>query len=220
MPIIQTTKALRPREPNDHYPTPLPLCRAALKLLPRNLNQARMNPFIVDPGAGTGVWGTAAKELWPDAEISGCDIRDLPQPPAYDQWIPNWNFLTQAVGGGADLVMGNPPYSLAEDFVRKAHRFVWEDRFIVFLLRLAFLESQTRGRGLWKEFPPLSVHVLVSRPSFITEGPKKGNTDATAYAIYVWRSGWHGSTELKWLDWEPEPEPTMVTLPMFAEERS
>lgn len=196
--IITTDKTMQGRDPNDFYPTPIEVCQMALDLVTLN----NPHPFIIDPGAGTGVWGCAARYKWPNAEISGCDIRDLPQPPWYDQWIPNWNFVHQTVGGGADLTMGNPPFKEAEEFVRKAHRMTLDGGYIEFLLRLAFLEGQERGQGLWREFPPQSVHVMSARPSFITEGPKKGRTDATAYAIYIWQKGWQGQTTLSWVDWK------------------
>jgi hypothetical protein len=177
--------------------------------------------FIVDPCAGTGVWGVAARKRWPLAEISGNDIRDVPKPPDYNQWIPCWNFLTQAVGGLADLVMMNPPYKDAEAFVRKGIKFCNTGGYVVALLRLAFLEGQARGRGLYLETPPQSVHVLVSRPSFMPEGHEKaGKTDATAYAIFIWQEGWQGQTKLGWLDWKAQPAadapPAVQTAFAFA----
>jgi hypothetical protein len=199
--IITTNKQMRPRDPADYYPTPIEICRASLALLP-NYADPNPEPFIIDPGAGDGVWGEAARERWPYAEISGCDIRDLPQPPAYDQWLPKWDFVHQAIGGGADLVIGNPPYKFAEEFVRKALRFTANGGYVLFLLRLAFLEGQSRGNGLWRESPPQSVHVLSARPSFTGDG----KTDATAYAIYIWRKGWQGQTSLGWLDWKPSDD--------------
>lgn len=203
MPIITTTKKMRPRDPMDHYPTDPAVALAALRLLPHDLGRRHPDhtpPFIVDPGAGSGVYGAAARQIWPDAEISGCDIRDLPQPAAYDQWIPRWDFVTQAVGGGANLVMGNPPYKFAEEFIRKGFRFLTDGGYINFLLRLSFLEGQKRARGLWKDFPLQSVHVLAARPSFTGDG----RTDATAYAIFILQKGWTGTTTLHILDWSAD----------------
>lgn len=215
--IIQTTKELRPRDPHDFYPTPLALCEAALALIPLDIRNGykHRQEFIVDPCAGTGVWGVAARKRWPDAYISGCDIRDIPQPNAYDHWLPKWDFIHQAVGGNADVVMSNPPYKFAEEFTRKSIRFLDSGGYHVSLMRLAFLEGQARGTGLWRDLPPLSVHVLSRRPSFITEGKNKGKTDATAYALYIWREGYKGKTELNWLDWNPEPVSDTQQISMF-----
>lgn len=215
--IITTNKPMRARDPHDFYPTPLAVCEAALNLLPQDVVRCRScdHEFIVDPCAGTGVWGVAARKRWPMAYISGNDIRDLPQPPEYDQWIPSWNFLTQAVGGLADVVMENPPYKDAEAFIRKSIKWCNAGGYVVALLRLAFLEGQARARGLWRDFPPQSVHVLSARPSFMPDDHEKaGKTDATAYAIFIWQEGWHGETALRWLDWKPkqQPQPTLFDM--------
>lgn len=203
--IITTKKEMRPRDPADFYPTPLALCRAALGLLPPNIAPTMFpatNPLIFDPGAGTGVWGKAARDKWPDAEIGGCDIRDLPCPSDYNCWLPTYDFLSRG-GESVDLVMGNPPYKFAEKFCRKALALTREGGYALFLLRLAYLEGQARSRGFWRDFPPCAVHVLSARPSFITEGFNAGKTDATAYAIFLWRKGYKGLTTLDWLDWKP-----------------
>jgi len=196
MPIITTTKQLRPRTAHDFYPTPIELCYSALRLI-------NTHPYrVYDPGAGDGVWGDAARILWDDTFIEGCDLRNIPQPTAYDHWTNQCDYLKTDFRFPFDVIMGNPPYRYAEQFIRQSLRFVRPSGanggYIIFLLRLAFLESQTRGRGLWLEHPPKSIHVLVSRPSFTGNG----KTDATAYAIYIWQKGWTGITELKWLDWE------------------
>jgi hypothetical protein len=198
--IITTDKKMRPRDPADFYPTPLAVAKAALKLIPS------LPYFICDPGAGTGIWGKAAKQLWADSEIAGYDVRDLPCPDDYDYdwWFPKTDFLQLAGVDEHDLVIGNPPYKFAEEFVRKSLQLVRPTGYVCFLLRLAFLEGQDRGSYLWKQYPPQSVHVLSARPSFITEGDKAGKTDSTAYAIYIWQKGWQGTPTLGWLDWKAD----------------
>lgn len=93
-------------------------------------------------------------------------------------------------------MIGNPPYRLAEEAVRWGLTHLRFGGAVVMLLRLAFLEGQARGRGLWREFPPSRVRVLTRRPSFTGNG----KTDATAYAIFEW-AGSPKATTLDWLDW-------------------
>ncbi len=71
---------------------------------------------------------------------------------------------------------------------------------LIFLLRLALLESQGR-RLFWAAHPPARVAVCVPRPSFTADG----HTDATAYAIYQWIRGAAGPPRLEWLDWSASP---------------
>lgn len=206
--IITTNQALRERDPHDFYPTPPLLASVALNLLPWNIAAApHLKELICDIGAGTGVWGDAAKARWPQALIDGCDIRDLPKPQSYDQWVIKDFRELEVRSGTYDASIGNWAYKHAEECLRKSIFSVREGGYVLALLRLAFLESQVRGRGLWRQFQPQSVHVLVSRPSFITEGPKAGKTDETAYAIYIWQKGWTGQPALNWLDWDPEGKP-------------
>ncbi len=199
MGIIMTTKELRPRDKNDFYPTPIELCRAALGLL-YNWKFST----ILDPGSGDGVWGRVAREKWPTAHIEGVDI--APKLDYSYNVIHETDFLVSfnSTRPQYDLVIGNPPYKYAEQFIRKSRSLLQKRGCMVLLLQLAFLEGQKRGEGLWKEFRPYAVHVLSRRPSFT------GNckTDATAYGIYLWRDWSSETTELEWLNWDYDDQST------------
>jgi SAM-dependent methyltransferase len=206
MRIIQTTKEMRVRDPNDFYPTPIELCYRALKSI-EWLQPKR----ILDPGAGAGPWGTAAKQIWPGAYVVGSELRESPCPPAYDEWhIGDFmNGVESVLGQTFDLVMGNPPYKYSEQFVRLGLATLRPGGRLLFLLPLQFLASKRRGRGLYRETCLLNVDVCVSRPSFTGNG----KTDATDYGLFTWGrfSGDYNelgepvnSVALDWLDWEGE----------------
>lgn len=197
--IIQTTKEMRPRDEHDFYPTPIGLCRAALGMLPRSFRPKT----IIDPGAGNGVWGVAARGYWPWTTIEGIELRPSVKPFVYDSWLDSTNYLDWEIGYQRDLIMGNPPYRHAEEFIRKALSELRPAGYLVFLLRLAFLEGQERGAGLWREFPPLKVGVCSRRPSFTDNG----KTDATAYAVYIWQKDTHQvPTTMEWITFENEAQ--------------
>lgn len=193
MPIITTTKQMRPRDPQDFYPTPPNVIAAALARADSLL--AFPPATIIDPGAGTGVWGIGAKRLWPCCNITGIELRDVEPPAIYDDWYQEDFRLWQRGVFGVDLVMGNPPYKHAEQFVRLGLGLLAHNGVMVYLLRLAFLEGQDRGRDLWAKYPPFLVEVCSERPSFTGDG----HTDATAYALFYWRKGWKGKAELGWV---------------------
>lgn len=193
MPIIMTTKELRPREKDDFYPTPIELVRAALDLV-------KVVPeHILDPGCGTGVWGEVARENWPSAYIDGVDIvsrvdSDFIYNQIYIKDFRDWEALPQF-----DLIISNPPYKYAEEFVRKSWASLRHGGEMMFLMRLAFLESQKRCKGLWQELSPDSVFVLGRRPSFTGNG----KTDNTAYSLYHWvKDRRNKGTSLYWLNWD------------------
>lgn len=198
MGIIMTTKELRPRQPRDFYPTPELLVNAALNCIEFQRTRLELPaPKILDPGCGEGVWGRVARRLWPDAKITGVDI----EPgicEAYDNVIRMP--FPMGVNGKFDFVIGNPPYSHAEEFIRASLAHLHPQHGVMmFLLRLPFLASQSRGRGLFKEFQPKEVYVLCQRPSFTGDD----KTDATDYCLVVWLNKfYHIGTAMKWLDWK------------------
>ncbi len=76
-----------------------------------------------------------------------------------------------------DVLITNPPYSLAEDFMTKGMQIA---RYTCLFLRVNYLASKSRCSFL-RAFPP-DVFVLPNRPSFTGDG----NTDMTEYAWFVW----------------------------------
>lgn len=177
------------RKDFDFYPTPLPVAVDALRRLPAGVNPRN----ILDPGAGTGVWGKAARFVWPKATVTGVDIRPVARPPQYSFWFQH-DFLLTDAHGTFDMVVGNPPYKYAEQFVKHGMKHLETGGYLVFLLRLNFLESQSRAAGLWRQHPPCKVVVCSSRISFTGDG----KTNATAYAYFIWQKGWQGETALSW----------------------
>lgn len=84
--------------------------------------------------------------------------------------------------GTADLLLGNPPFSLSLEFAERAAAWAKKNRRpAALLLRLAFLESKKRAafHAEW----PADIFVLSERPSFRRD--RKG-TDSAAYAWFVW----------------------------------
>lgn len=77
----------------------------------------------------------------------------------------------------SDLVITNPPFSIALEFLQKS---LSEAKTVAYLLRLNFLGSQRR-KQFWNENAPTHIFVLSKRPSFTGKG-----TDATEYAWFVW----------------------------------
>lgn len=79
-----------------------------------------------------------------------------------------------------DYIIGNPPYSLAQEFMEKCFEIADKDTVIIMLLRTAFLESKKRY-DFWQKHPVSKLYVLSQRPSFTGKG-----TDATSYSWFVW----------------------------------
>ena len=195
MSIIYSKTKTRPRHKTDYYPTPLGLCRAGMSYLSNKLDLGEKPPVILDPGAGTGNWGKAVKEFYPDSKLVGIELEEkFSITDDYDAWITE-DFLISNYN--ATMVVGNPPLSLAHEFISNGLDSLLEGGIMMYLLRVAFLNSQKRYK-LWKTIPPAEVVISSRRPSFTGDG----KTDDTDYALYIWSKGWQGSTLLNWLMWE------------------
>lgn len=212
MPIIQVKGDLPNRAALDVYPTPIAYARATLKFLVKNYDVYLSSVWkgkILDPGAGTGVWGQAAREIFPDAEIHGTEIRDVPKPEYYDYWYhgdyERFASTFHDTDGHYDLIIGNPPYYVLEDFMDNSFDQLKRYGLLWFLLPSSFSESKKRYLKYFSKtdyHKPELILNSVRRISFT--GNRKSN--ATAYAQYLWIK--HTSTmnfstvATGWLDWD------------------
>jgi len=90
------------------------------------------------------------------------------------------DYLTTRHPERFDLIITNPPFSLAMEFLLK---LLDEADTVIYLLRLNMLGSQAR-RDFWNNRPPTHLFPLARRPSFTGNG-----TDATEYAWFAWDRG-------------------------------
>jgi hypothetical protein len=103
-----------------------------------------------------------------------------------------WNY-TQAV-------VTNPPYQLAEKFVRQA---LLCSPLVIMLLRLAFLESVRRTKIL-EQSGLARIHVFRNRlPMMHRRGwDGKKASSAMPFAWFVWERGYTGPTTIDRISWE------------------
>jgi len=185
------------RHDHDFYATPPETTQALLRWLDRQ--QIRVDSAL-DPAAGEGA---LLAELRPSVRATAYEIRNgcqarLAGLPTTDDGARvcmvdalTWPGADRGEGVH-DLVICNPPFSLAREFV-DAYRYVGLTS--AFLLRLNFLGSQKRAPW-WLANPPAHVLVLPVRPSFTADG----KTDAVEYAWVVYRGRTaRGSTKVDWL---------------------
>ncbi|KKM93418.1 hypothetical protein LCGC14_1208500 [marine sediment metagenome] len=187
----------------DFYPTPIELCRTfLLEVLPDYKVDGRES-FVLDPGAGTGVWGDALVEIDDNVNITGIEIDSkLFCNPNYNRWIVN-DFISPDnyhLLHKYDLVIGNPPFYVARQFIEKSYGLLRDGGVMSFLLRLSFLESITRYNRFWPFYTPKYIYVSTRRVSFT--GNKKSNS--TAYMLPVWIKGFKGEPTLRWFHWDYE----------------
>lgn len=117
------------------------------------------------------------------AEVHGAEIDGHLLPPNCRHHIELRDSLGPMLRWNhADLVITNPPYSLAMEFVERALREIAPSGEVAMLLRLCWLAGQKRA-AFHREHPG-DVYVLPKRPSFTGKG-----TDSADYAWFVWGPG-------------------------------
>lgn len=179
------------RIPLDHYPTPdYTVLSAYHKLLELTSDYPVHGRFgILDPGAGDGIWGQIAREMWPKATIYGVELREVKQPTAYDLWDCPSEFVSRSVRYQTvfELVVGNPPFASAEEFIVASLERLRPGGWLMFLLREGFVGSQKRQRGLFKTYPYCHKAIATKRPKFYGT-----NSKPIEYAVFYWLKGWNG----------------------------
>jgi hypothetical protein len=174
--VISATNRGSKRVDSDFYATPIPVIENLF-----NHYQIKEGN-ILEPSAGNGNFVKVIKDK-SNNHITALEIREE----EYDnlnlyadeviiddflRWKPSKKFKT---------IIGNPPYSLALEFMNKCFEIADEDTEIIMLLRTAFLESQRRYE-FWQKHPINKLYVLSKRPSFLMNG----KSDATSYSWFIW----------------------------------
>lgn len=130
------------RNLSDLYPTPPDVTVALMRFL--NLPRRTV---VWEPAAGegdmAGVLQTFCDTVYATDVLDGTD------------------FLKSSIED-ADWIITNPPFSLAEEFIRRAAEL---EKPFAFVLKSQYWHAQTRA-GLFSEIPPSYVLPLTWRPNF------------------------------------------------------
>jgi hypothetical protein len=190
------------RKPYDFYETPAWCTEKLLPYLPHPIGK-RLK--ILEPTAGKGAIIKVLRQRYnymhfilgneldannlPDLEASGVstirsgNIFDFTNiEPEQNKTIRTPMQMPRACPPKFDLIIGNPPYSLAQECIQHCLKhWLGYNGQLIFLLRINFLGSKKR-HTFWQNHPPAKLYVLSKRPSFTGKG-----TDATEYAWFVWQ---------------------------------
>ena len=161
----------------DFYSTPYD----CIKTLLNNIDLTEYGNDVLEPSAGNGNICKVFKEYYPNKELTAVELREeeynnLCQLNIDDVIIDSYYNIRYKF----DIIIGNPPYSEAQEFIEHSFELLKENGILIFLLRTNFLESKKRFE-FWKMYPLSKLYVLSKRPSFTGKG-----TDATSYSWFIW----------------------------------
>jgi len=194
MSATKRNKKSSPRDPFDYYPTPEWCVKRFLEAAEIPYSST---PVWMEPSAGDGAiiravgnfhtikknGVTSVLQYKPD--WIAIEIQPRLQASLEKEIDKNHVLITdflaldiEALGISPQVVITNPPYSVALSFIKKAIDL--KSEYVCMLLRLNFLASKERSEFMRTHTP--DVFVLPNRPAFTKDG-----TDNTEYAWFVWR---------------------------------
>jgi len=94
-------------------------------------------------------------------------------------------------------IITNPPYKLAEQFVRQANKLASEK--VAMFLRLNFLESQGRYQ-MFKSLPLEWVLVFCKRQTLHPKDVIVTTGGTIAYAWFIWNKTYKGNPQIDWIN--------------------
>ncbi len=173
------------RQKDDFYPTPEP---ATASLLERE----SFDGGIWEPACGDGAISRVLEAAGHD--VISTDLLDRGYGDARIDFLMEHRLL-------APNIITNPPFKMAEEFVRKSLDLGAVK--VAMLFRLAWLEGSQR-KELFESTPLARVHVASRRLNMARDGTDfgKGGGGMIAFAWFVWDRSHVGAPNLGWFDWK------------------
>lgn len=181
---MSATNRGKARNPADFYITPGWATDRFLETRHRSWPRR-----IIDCGAGEGdIIARCVRYFGPGVEYHAVELREecreaIRRRAGASVQIHIGDYLAGAGPDEADMVIGNPPFSLALEFVQESRR---RASLAALFLRIAFLSSERRAAFMRENTP--SLYVLPNRPPMGLNQDGIVGTDSADYAWFTWSS--------------------------------
>ena len=173
------------RNAQDYYITPRPVIKTLLEnlvddgLIDVNTRLRWLDPCCGGDELNKASYPTVINEMFNNPNLCTVDIRED------SHAILKGSFLEMDEKfNSPDIVISNPPFYLAIDFIKKSLEAVQPGGLVILLLRLNYIGSIGRFE-FFKNNMPSYMYVHHKRMSFRPDG----KTDSIEYAHFVWRKG-------------------------------
>lgn len=170
------------RKPADLYPTPVDGTESIIEVL-KGMKRRDGTPIktIWEPACGDGRLARVLE--WHGFTVISTDLRAYP-----GYGYGGLDFLSELPGGKwgwempeIDAIVTNPPFALAEEFIRRALSFTPN---VVMLLKQTFWNVGGRSKGLWIDHTPDMELKLTWRLAFLKT--ERGNSPLMDCMWNVW----------------------------------
>jgi len=184
------------RRKADFYPTPYEVALAFVMCL-----EVAPDARVLEAGAGDGVFVQALYDVH-GVKAHALELHEKDHPALLDAPCASitWGrFEDHFPAEPYDLVLGNPPFSIALEFVRHALFCLKQGGRLAYVLPTSFSHTWERAPFI-RESPPRLKLGFTERPPF---DPDLGsNTNSAEYAGYVFERGYQGYTIEEPLAWK------------------
>lgn len=217
---MSATNRKQAAKAHDKYPTDIRLVHAAFDMMvehhPHFMGGVK---HFVEPGAGRGPFCQAATLYCRNLTSKPVGVELFVDKHRFDYQLIQKDFLRwQWARGnyGYGFIATNPPFTLAENFIRKSLTMLVPTGMMLFLMRIGVAAGVCRTE-LWQEVVKLKELWMVRRrPNFnvrsekVEINPKTGKkkvqgSDATEYAFFLMEHRTPANaavpTLFRWLEW-------------------
>jgi hypothetical protein len=179
---------------------------------------ARVGSFL-EAGAGRGPFCETARLYCRGLRGFPVGVELHPQPKRFEYKLVQADFLRWKANMSFDFQATNPPFTWAEDFIRKGLEILSPEGMMLYLMRIGVAAGVCRTE-LWKEVVKLKELWMVRRrPNFnvrsekVEINPETGKkkvqgSDATEYAFFLMEHRTPANatvpTIFRWLEWGGE----------------
>lgn len=113
--------------------------------------------------------------------------------------VGNIDFLKSNMTWNGDIIT-NPPYKHVLDFVKKSLNIIQNGKRVAMLLKIQFLETQSRY-VFFKKYPPKIIYVFSKRIRCVKNGDFKrySNGSAMCYCWFIWEKDFKGEPVIRWI---------------------
>ena len=203
-----TLKEPAPWQALEFFPTPPWATRALLRYVIAGPSMA-VEGSAWEPCAGLGHMSDTLRESFDTVRAS--DVYAYPVEGGGDAGrfeIDRFDFLDEAAivrAPEVDWIITNPPFSKASAML--GHALLKARLGVAFLLRMQWLEGETRFREVYADRAPSLVAPFVERVPMCEGGLDPEGSTATMYAWFVWLrepDAWRRSDAPEWLFGSPD----------------
>lgn len=162
----------------DDFPTPPWATRALLT----HVIQIYPGETALEPAAGRGYMSEVMKEFF--KEVDSYDIEDYGYCPVMAGGFLEHPMFDGSLGPTHDWVITNPPFKLAEAFVKRA--LLVAKRGVAMLCRTVIIEGKHRYEYLYSVEKPAIIAQFVERVPMVEGRVDPKASTATGYCWVVW----------------------------------